>query len=357
VETAEADAALIDDATGKTIACQPSAGQVSFILDRLKAGEERAFTLRVNEGDVRNPARVRLRDVEGERVDIIISGKHFSSYHYASKWVRPFLHPVIGPNGQPITRGYPVVEDIPGESQDHPHHKSFWVAWGDVNGTDHWSENPERHAYQRHKEFIALEEGAAYGRIVVANEWVGRDGSKVLDETRTITIYATPPKLRIVDLEVTFKATAGAVRFGDTKEGGICSVRVASSMEEKRGNGCIRNSYGGVTEEETWGKRAHWCDYCGPVGDDIVGIAIFDTPGNFRYPTYWHVRAYGLMTANPFGISYFERDESKDGSLELEAGGELTFRYRVLFHAGDTLKAKIADRFLNYIEPPKVELI
>ena len=41
-----------------------------------------------------------------------------------------------------------------------------------------------------------------------------------------------------------------------------------------------------------------------------VGIAILDRPGNFRYPTVWHVRACGLMTANPFGISCFTNDKT-----------------------------------------------
>ena len=65
-------------------------------------------------------------------------------------------------------------------------------------------------------------------------------------------------------------------------------------------DGAIVNSYGGSQEMETWGKRAHWCDYVGPVNGKTVGITIMDSPGNFRYPTYWHVRDYGLMTANPF---------------------------------------------------------
>jgi hypothetical protein len=150
--------------------------------------------------------------------------------------------------------------------------------------------------------------------------------------------------------------TEGKVRFGDTKEGGICSIRVASSMDEKAGAGRIVNSYGGTGEKETWGKRAHWCDYSGPVGGETVGIAIFDNPSNFRYPTYWHVRSYGLMTANPFGLSHFEPGKGRDGSLEVEAGQRLEFNYRVCFHAGDAKKARVAEKFLNYVAPPRIEV-
>ena len=57
----------------------------------------------------------------------------------------------------------------------------------------------------------------------------------------------------------------------------------------------------GVRDGATWGKRAEWCDYYGPVEGQVVGIAIFDHPSNPAHPTWWHVRDYGLFAANPFG--------------------------------------------------------
>ena len=57
---------------------------------------------------------------------------------------------------------------------------------------------------------------------------------------------------------------------------------------EVRNGGKIENSYGGISESETWGKRAQWCDYSGPIEGRIVGVSVFDHPESFRYPTYWH---------------------------------------------------------------------
>jgi hypothetical protein len=88
-----------------------------------------------------------------------------------------------------------------------------------------------------------------------------------------------------------------------------------------------------------------------------VGIAILDHPTNFRHPTYWHVRNYGLMTANPFGLSYFLGDKQMDGSHTLAAGEELVFRYRVLFHTDTTGEANVADKYNDYINPPIVSLV
>ena len=42
-----------------------------------------------------------------------------------------------------------------------------------------------------------------------------------------------------------------------------------------------------------------------------VGIAIFDNPGNPRYPTYWHARGGGLFATNIFGVHDFENDKSR----------------------------------------------
>jgi len=330
---------------------QGESGRVCLLLDALGKGD--AVTLSPAAEDANAGPGVVLTEQPDDTIDVTIGGESFTRYHHGSNWGRPFLLPIAGPFGDPVTRGYPVAP-VPGEMEDHPHHKSCWVAWGDVNGTDNWSE-VEGHARQVHRSFRHVESGPVFGRIVALNDWVSNTGEKVLEETRTMIFYNLPRSGRTIDLTVSFVATEGPVTFGDTKEGGIASIRVATSMDGT-GDGVIRNSYGGVGEKETWGKRAHWCDYVGPVNGKTVGISIFDTPGNFRYPTYWHVRDYGLMTANPFGVSYFVDDKARNGAHSIAQGETLTFRYRLFFHAGTTAEAGVADRFLDYVAPPSVRV-
>ena len=120
--------------------------------------------------------------------------------------------------------------------------------------------------------------------------------------------------------------------------------------------GVITTATGERGEAEAWGKRAAWCDYSGLVEGDLVGVAIFDHPTNFRHPTYWHVRDYGLMTANPFGLSHFLGDPERDGSLVVPAGDELTFRYRLYCHGGDARGGYVAEQYLNFAFPPQLQV-
>jgi len=283
--------------------------------------------------------------------EVKIAGDSLGSLYFSKDVIRPYFHPLIGPFGKPVTRGYPMIPDVPGESSDHPHHKALFVAFGDVNDTNNWGDG-EGCGRQVVKD-IKTSNGAVFGEIKMENEWVTSRGKKVVDEVRTLRFYNLPPSARLIDLVVHFKAKEKDVKFGDTKEGGICSIRVASTMDVPRG-GRIENSFGGINEDETWGKRAHWCDYSGPVAGSWVGVTIFDHPENLRHPTFWHVRNYGLMTANCFGLSYFKRDKSLDGSFILWAGEELIFRYRIYIHPGNALSGRVAEKYHNYLNPPKV---
>jgi hypothetical protein len=103
-------------------------------------------------------------------------------------------------------------------------------------------------------------------------------------------------------------------------------------------------------EKEVWGKRSPWVDYSGALDGEKLGIAIFDHPSNPKHPTYWHSRSYGLFAANIFGEHDFYNDKARNGSVTLEPGGSLRFRYRVVIHPGDTQEAGIAGLYQNYAE-------
>ena len=157
------------------------------------------------------------------------------------------------------------------------------------------------------------------------------------------------PGMRLFDFEITIHASHGAVTFGDTKEGtmAVRSRRNDALPKGKVGHGHIVNSEG-IRDVATWGKRADWCDYSGPVNGKTVGVAIFDNPANPLHPTSWHVRDYGLFAVNPFGLHDFEKKPAHSGDFTILAGQSATFRYRFYIHAGDEKQANVAEMYADY---------
>jgi hypothetical protein len=89
-----------------------------------------------------------------------------------------------------------------------------------------------------------------------------------------------------------------------------------------------------------------------------VGITLMDHPTNPRYPTHWHVRDYGLMTANPFGLHDFYGDTNTHrGDWTIPAYESRNFLYRVLLHRGGTAESAIRERYHDFVNPPKVERV
>jgi hypothetical protein len=108
------------------------------------------------------------------------------------------------------------------------------------------------------------------------------------------------------------------------------------------------NSNGQEGEPQCWGKRANWVDVFGEVEGENLGVAIFDHPSNPQHPTYWHVRGYGLLAANIFGVRAFERNPAMNGSRTLAPGETMSFRYRVVVHPGDYKTANVAALWEKY---------
>lgn len=284
-----------------------------------------------------------------------MGGELFTAYHYGSRWARPFFYPVRGPGGVCVTRHWPIKQRVKGEHRDHPHHKSLWVAYGECGAVDNWSEEPG-HGWQRHQGFLALDSGPVAGRVTALNHWCYPDGRKQFEEVRTVCVYHLGAPERLLDVRVTFRMTEGPVTFHDTKEGGLVSVRVASAMDVRNG-GRIENAFGGVNEAETWGQPAPWCDYSGKVEGRRLGLAICDHPANPRYPTGWHVRNYGLMTANCFAWKHYRPEANTSGDMTFGAGQETTWRYRLYLHRGDAQAGQVAQRFLDFAMPPGISLV
>jgi hypothetical protein len=237
------------------------------------------------------------------------------------------------------------MRDRAGEKKDHVHQRSLWFTHGDVNGVNFWAETgTDKLGVIKHVKFLKLASGKP-AVIAAEDDWLAPDGKRVCEDQRTLR-FDTDGDARWIDFDIVIKATDGPVTFGDTKEGAF-GLRVAHSLcvDAKQG-GRIVNSRGQV-DQAAWAQAAPWVDFYGPVDGETVGIAVFNHPSSFHFPTYWHARTYGLLAANPFGLHEFTRGKQR-GGYTIPQGQSITLRYRVLLHRGDEKDAKVAAAYAAY---------
>lgn len=229
--------------------------------------------------------------VDGHQVSFRVEGVERLRWHYGAEYPRPFLYPLIGPAGVPLTRmGHPGAPD-------HDHHRSIWFAHNKVQGVDFWGDpKPPR---VRQKEWFCYEDGEE-ARMAVRLGWNdGHDAKDLMEQELIIAVRPGPAKGEtLVELQTTFKPTAAMLELDKTNFG-FLAVRVAKSISKHFGGGELTNSEGLKGEPAIFGKRARWMDYSGPVTPMAVnGIGFFDHLSNPGHPTHWHVREDGWMGAS-----------------------------------------------------------
>lgn len=307
---------------------------------------------------------------------------------------KPYLWPVVGPTGKPMTRAYPM-RDLPEEpvaQRDHPHHRGITFGHESAGGADWkfpqtWDGLTGAETYRgggdSWHERLTFEEFIGQGKMANQNQarlpTVGRivhrtftllalegdravieevcdhvdpAGRPFLVEHRRLTFRAAE-ETRTIDIDQEFACGAadgttavGAVTFDDRKDAGLF-IRVPTSMavDSKQG-GRIVNSEGQV-DKDAWSKPARWCDYHGPVASEQLGIAILNHPASYRHPTRWHVRTYGLFAANPFASRQYDA-ALPDGTTTLVPGDVLRLHHRFLFHKGDERSGAVEEAWRSY---------
>jgi hypothetical protein len=282
-----------------------------------------------------------------QSIQVLIGGKPYTAFYLAPGGNKPYLYPLSTASGAVVTRHFPM-EPFPGETSDHPHQRGLFFAHGDINGSNFWATEPgsgiANMGSMKLRGAAETTPGAKSGSIHAVFDGIDAHGATIMTETRDI-VFQDDPKLRVIDYDIEIRAVKKLV-FADTKEGTF-GIRLADSMTEDKG-GRMVNAEGAETEKNVWGHRSPWVDYAGPVNGKTAGVAIFDNPANPRYPAYWHARAYGLFAANIFGVRDFTGDKTKDGSLTVDQGKSIRFRYRVVIHDGDAQAAGIAELYRQY---------
>ena len=266
-------------------------------------------------------------------VEVRIDNKIFTRYDFSS-YSKPILYPVYAPDQIPMSRNYPMKK-LEGESDDHPHHKSIWLGH-EISDVDFWTEKGGKVVLE------SLQVDPKSSSIKAKHKWIDKKSGDTVVEDKTTVRFAGDSNHRIIDFQIQFIANSQDVVFHDTKEG-FFAIRVhpalRTSPDSKRGvrdvTGTMVNSSGN-SGKGIWGKEAQWVCYYGVVDGKKCGVAMFDHPKNLRHPTTWHARDYGLLAANPFGLSYFKKgDHKSNGKYVLPKGKTINFRYGLLFFSGE----------------------
>jgi len=300
---------------------------------------------------------VKLVKSSGNKIEIRIGGKPFTTFLYPDTLEKPVLYPLRSANGTLVTRGFPLAPR-PADPTDHPHHIGLWFNFENLNGLDFWNNSyaipaakKSGYGWIRTDKILETKDGTK-GILAYHANWTDQQKQVILEE-HTRFEFSGNAEERIIDRVTTLTADMDAL-FKDAKDG-MLGLRLAHELQiqdpadqkftddkgnvtivkggtDKVANGTYLTSEG-KTGNDAWGTRGVWCKVYGKIGADSISVAIIDHPQNPNYPTFWHARGYGLFAANPLGEKIFTNGKSEK-NLTLKKGESVTFRYRIIIHNG-----------------------
>jgi hypothetical protein len=258
------------------------------------------------------------------------------TYQWAARR-RPCVHPLRAPSGAVLTRDEP---------DDHPWHHGLWFTVKYVNGENFWEEYDE-YGVLRHDDPPAVDTNPDGVTISGGLRWIRPDRETVvIDEQRRLRDVPIDGTAYAIDFSTVVRPRVDVVldRTPFTTWGGYggLTLRGAGDWADTR----LRLDDGSV-HDQIHGEAGRWCDLTGRDGrGHTAGVALFSHPSSPRHPVPW----YGSTRADTYGegwANFLNAAFLWDEPLELAAGEQLAFRYRVLVHDGwdpDRLTAAF-DRF------------
>ena len=226
-----------------------------------------------------------------------------------------YIHPIYGLNGEVLTDDFP---------KDHFHHRGLSWMWlvVEVAGKkyDLWTIKGIRdHTIK----LLDAQSSPDSATLKMANAWITDGGSKVLDETVTITAHKAEADGRAIDLEISLNPVDQPVTL-DSSATGYSGINLRFAPRQDT----VIVTSSGKADKDVNRERYYWSDLSGKFGGSkgFSGIAIFDNPANPSYPTGWSNRFYGILGPSFTGIQ----------PVTIKPGEPLVIKYRVWVHEGDS---------------------
>ncbi|MGA0560179.1 PVC-type heme-binding CxxCH protein [Larkinella sp. VNQ87] len=223
---------------------------------------------------------------------------------------RPYLHPIVAPDGKGV-----LTEYSPGH---HKHQTGLYWGFTRVNGRDYFH-HPQGDYWRRVSAKIIQATGAEV-KWQTVYELLDEKGQAVLTETQNWSMREKAGKF-LLDLEWKGKANTD-VRIGKYDYGGLFL-----RMPWREGiKGEVINA-ARQRNEKAEGQRAMWVDVGMQVEgrNDLAHIAIFDHPENKGYPQPWRVD--GQLGIGPA--------RARTGDWTIKKGDTEIIRHQLVVYTGD----------------------
>jgi putative membrane-bound dehydrogenase-like protein len=237
---------------------------------------------------------------------------------------RPYLHPIVAPDGQGL-----LTEYSPGH---HKHQTGIYWGYTRINGRDYFH-HPEGDYWRRVSVKVIKNKGTEV-KWETVYDLLDEQGNPTLNETQTWTMSEQDGKY-ILSVEWTGEAKTD-ITFEKYDYGGLF-VR----MPWKEGiDGEVLNA-ARQRNEKAEGQRATWVD----IGMTVAGrkdrahIAIFDHPDNKGFPQHWRVDGQlGAGTAR-----------ARMGDWQLKKGQIEVIKHQLVIYTGAFSDLKINDLWKDYV--------
>jgi hypothetical protein len=171
--------------------------------------------------------------VGDNRVDVKVDGSLFTTLHTAREPRKLYLHPLLTASGRRVTRAFPM-EQVSGESTDHPHQRGVWIGAEQLSGMDFWENEPSDHNPKAGSVVLDrisdVRSGGGEGRFTIHANWISAAGDNPIVETRTMRFRAPSPDEREIDIDLRLQAKS-LVTFADNHDA-VLGLRLATNSRK-----------------------------------------------------------------------------------------------------------------------------
>jgi putative membrane-bound dehydrogenase-like protein len=273
------------------------------------------------------PLRIRRDEDAGTIAVYRRDGKEPILTQNARANFRPYLHPIVAPDGKGV-----LTEYSPGH---HKHQTGLYWGFTRVNGRDYFH-HPEGTHWRRVSSSVLQGDGDGKYETVAwrtVYDLLDADGEAVLTETQTWSMREVDGEY-ILDLEWIGEGRTD-VTIGKYDYGGLFL-----RMPWRRGmEGTVFNT-SRQKNRRAEGQRAPWVDVGMKVDgrDDFAHIAIFDHSSNAGFPQPWRVD--GQLGVGPV--------RARLGDWSIAKGKRAVIRHQLRVYTGELNDTELTKKWQKY---------